>query len=151
MFLDMDRDLDLVTPCNAAPRGRPAQVCGHRPRRRRLPPRLGGRAHHGQRRRLHAQVRSCLLSYFYVECKRQIFETSFTGCSISSRTLVRLTLIYEVQPSTGSRILLRQTGFLQKRLSRWARLWSIPISPNLSQPNPSPRADGTHCTIHVDA
>ena len=38
------------------------------------------------------------------------------------------------------RILLRQMGLWQKWLSNWAKWWNIP---NLRQPNPSPRADGT--------
>ena len=39
-------------------------------------------------------------------------------------------------------ILQRQIWFWQKWLSSWARWWNIP---SLSQPNPSPRADGTPC------
>ena len=46
--------------------------------------------------------------------------------------------------STVCPILHGQMEFRQKRLSNCARWWNIP---NLSQPNPSPQADGTPCTI----
>ena len=40
--------------------------------------------------------------------------------------------------SAFCQIRLRQMGFLQERLSSWTTWWNIP---NLSQPNPSPRAE----------
>ena len=68
-----------------------------------------------------------------------------TGCSISSRTLVGLTLILDVTPICL--ILHGQVGFLRKRLSNWARWWNIP---NLSQPNQGIRPPESPCTILMD-
>ena len=45
--------------------------------------------------------------------------------------------------STVCPIWLGQMGIWQNWLCGWARLWNIP---NLSQPDPSPRADGSPCT-----
>ena len=66
-----------------------------------------------------------------------------TGCSISSRTMVGLTLIFAVPLSAW--FCLGRWFFWQKRPSNWARWWNIP---HLSQPYPSPRADGTRCSVY---
>ena len=65
-----------------------------------------------------------------------------TGCSISPRTLVWLTLHLAVPLSAQFFLYTSarnpKSDSLQKWLSNWARWGNIP---NLSQPNPSPRAD----------